>query len=392
MADEPSWDELFTSQPEDARAGLRTENRPAETRRPPKRRLTWLWVLLSIVMVLGIGVTAVFFAFEEQVRSVLGWEEPNDYVGSGSGEVVVTIVDGQVGGDIAKTLVDADVTKSYDAFYDLLLASDVWFQPGSYSLRQQMSAQSALDALQDPANKVETSVLFQEGKSITQVFNALSESTGIPVDDFEAAAADPTVYGAPPEAPSLEGYLFPARYSFEPGVDASAILQTLVSRSFESLDAAGVAAQDRHRVLTIASLIQREAGSNPDDFFKVSRVIQNRLDSGMMLQFDSTAHYGFTLRYGERDADSVFTNADELSDDNAYNPYVHSGLPPGPIGAPGDLAIDAAVHPADGSWLYFVTVNLDTGETAFSATLGEHNAAVRQLQAWCRDTQSPNCG
>ena len=66
-------------------------------------------------------------------------------------------------------------------------------------------------------------------------------------------------------------------------------------------------------------------------------------------------------------------------------------LPIGPIGAAGDLAIDAALHPADGPWFYFVPVNLDTGETVFSVTLAEHNAAVRQLQEWCRATKSPNC-
>lgn len=389
MAKEPSWDELFAEQPD---APPSSGQRRRDHERRPKRNLTWLWVLVSVVLVLGIGATTVFIAFEDRVRSVLGWEAPNDYEGAGTGEVVVTITDGEVGGDIAQTLAAADVTKSYDAFYELLLANpDVSFQPGSYALKQQMSAQAALEALQNPANKVELSVLFQEGKSIDQVFETLSEATGIPIEEFETAAADPTAFGAPAEAPSLEGYLFPARYTFEPGLDATSILQILVNRTFQSLDAAGVAVEDRHRVLTIASLIQREAGSNPDDFYKVSRVIQNRLDAGMMLQFDSTAHYGYSWRYGERQDQSVFSTSEELNDDNAYNTYAHTGLPLGPIGAPGDLAIDAAVNPVEGPWLYFVTVNLDTGETAFSTTGEQHNAAVRQLQSWCQETQSANC-
>ena len=70
---------------------------------------------------------------------------------------------------------------------------------------------------------------------------------------------------------------------------------------------------------------------------------------------------------------------------------MHAGIPIGPIGAPGDLAIDAALHPADGPWLYFVTVNLDTGETKFTSTIAEHNAAVQELRDWCRATKSPNC-
>jgi UPF0755 protein len=169
------------------------------------------------------------------------------------------------------------------------------------------------------------------------------------------------------------------------------VLRILVDRTFQALDSAGVAPEDRARVLTIASLIQREAGTNPEDFFKVSRVIQNRLAEGMKLQFDSTAHYGYTWKHGEREDGGVFSSSAELADDNPYNTYVITGLPQGPIGAAGDLAIDAALHPADGPWLYFVTVNLDTGETVFTSTNAEHNAAVRQLQDWCRTTQSPNC-
>ena len=144
-------------------------------------------------------------------------------------------------------------------------------------------------------------------------------------------------------------------------------------------------------MLTIASLIQREAGSQAEDFFKVSRVIQNRLDQGMLLQFDSTSHYGYAWAHGQRLDGGVFSNSEELNDPNPYNTYVHAGLPIGPIGAAGDLAIDAAVNPVDGAWLYFVAVNLDTGETKFSETLAEHNAAVREMQQWCRATQSPNC-
>ena len=174
-------------------------------------------------------------------------------------------------------------------------------------------------------------------------------------------------------------------------MDAHSVLQVMVDRTRSSLAAAGVAAADEHRVLTIASLIQREAGSNLDDFAKVSRVIQNRLDSNMKLQFDSTSHYGWQWRHGEREEGSVFSTQAELDDDNPYNTYVHTGLPPGPIGSPGDDAIAAALNPAPGDWVYFVTVNLDTGETAFSVTGAEHNAAVKQLQNWCRTTKSPNC-
>ncbi|WP_354475379.1 endolytic transglycosylase MltG [Marisediminicola sp. UYEF4] len=398
MPNDSSWDDLLASQPAttDTRhqgVGHHSSSAPDQAKRTRRRRRrTVLVIALVLVGALGIGAAGIFFTFEDRIRNVLGWEGPIDYEGEGTGEVVVTITDGQVGGDIATLLAEEDVVMTYKAFYSLLLQNpEITFQPGNYALRTQMSAQAALDALQDPANRVEVSVGFNEGLSIDQVLESLSESSGIPLAEFEAAAADPTVYGVGAEAPSLEGYLFPARYTLDPRVDAPTILQTLVDRTFQSLDAAGVAAADRHRVLTIAALIQREAGSNPEDFYKVSRVIQNRLDSGTPLQMDSTAQYGYAWRYGERLEQSVFSKQAELDDDNAYNTYQIQGLPLGPIGAAGDLAIDAAVNPADGPWLFFVTVNLDTGETAFTTTGEEHNAAVRRLQAWCEETNSPNC-
>jgi len=404
VANEPGWDDLLASQP------ATSDTRPESARTQPgspgpaydpdaaarrtrrRRRRAALLAAIVVVAALGIGAVGVYTAFEDRIRSVMGGEGPVDYEGGGTGEVVVTVTQGQVGGDIASMLVEADVTKSYTAFYELLLESpNVTFQPGSYSLKSQMSAESALEALQDPTNRVEISVQFNEGLSIDQVLEAISESSGVPLADLEGAAADPTVYGVAAEAPSLEGYLFPAVYTFEEDADAATILQRLVNRTFQSLDAAGVPVEDRHRVLTIAALIQREAGSNPDDFYKVSRVIQNRLAASMPLQFDSTAHYGFAWRYGERLDQSVFSTQEELDDDNEYNTYAIQGLPLGPIGAAGDLAIDAAINPVAGPWLFFVTVNLETGETVFSTTGDQHNAAVRQLQDWCKETQSENC-
>ncbi|MHA6668053.1 endolytic transglycosylase MltG [Homoserinimonas sp. A447] len=364
----------------------------------PKKRRGRGWIIaLSIVVVL-LGGTAVATSwawanYEDQIRKVMGWELPIDYEGPGHGEATVVIKSGDGGQEISAALTEAGVTRTSEAFYTLLLAQDpqVVFFPGHYQLKQEMSAKAALAALQDPANKIEASVLIKEGWSVDQTIDALIEGTGLAREDYEAAVADPAAYGVPAEAPSLEGYLFPARYTFDPGVDTASVINTLVARTFQSLDAAGVAAEDRHRVLTIASLIQREAGSNPDDFYKVSRVIQNRVDQGMLLQFDSTSHYGYAWKHGERLESSVFTSKEELADDNPYNTYKHSGLPIGPIGAAGDQAIEAAMNPVAGDWLYFVTVNLETGETKFTNTNAQHNAAVEELRKWCRETQSPNC-
>jgi UPF0755 protein len=84
----------------------------------------------------------------------------------------------------------------------------------------------------------------------------------------------------------------------------------------------------------------------------------------------------------------VWTTAEERADDNPYNTYFHTGLPIGPIGAPGETAIDAAINPAEGNWIFFVAVNLATGETEFTSTLSEHNKAVQKLRDWCKTDEA----
>lgn len=416
MPDQPNWDDIFTPAKADPPAAApvaatgtvpltRRELREAEDRRragaggrgdggrPPKTRRrgmpTWLKVLLPILVLLGLGAGVAAWGwinYEPQIRELLGWQLPNDYEGTGNGEeVIVSIQSGDIGSDVAHTLADAGVTMTFDAFYDLLLEQEeeVAFIPGNYALQKQMSAQAALDALQDPANKITDRLLIIEGTILPSALEIMAETTGIPLEDFQAAAADLAAFGLPAEAPSLEGYLFPATYQLDGGETAQGILQMLVSEMFERLDAAGVAPEDRHRVLTMASIIQREAGSNEEDFYKVSRVFANRLEQGIHLESDATVAYGTGKLH------TVWTTQEDRDDaSNPYNTYANPGLPIGPVGAPGDLAIDAALHPVDGPWLFFVTVNLATGETVFSETADEHQAAAEQLYEWCEQPEN----
>ena len=366
--------------------------------KPPKRRLLWLKITLPIVIVLGLGGRAAAYAwinYEEQVRELLGWELPTDHSGTGNGEeIVVTIQSGDIGSDVANTLHDAGVTLTFDAFYDLLVAKEtegevISFQPGNYRLQGEMSAQSALDALLDPENKVTDKLLITEGTTLPSALELIASATGIPLEELQAASQDLASFGLPANAPSLEGYLFPATYQLDGGQSAHDVLKMLVDTMFQHLDEAGVAPENRHEVLTKAALIQREAGPNEDDFYKISRVFQNRLDQNINLQSDAT------VAYGTGNLHTVWTEPEERADaSNLYNTYANPGLPIGPIGLPGDLAIDAALHPADGPWLFFVPINLQTGETVFSETADQHQAAVDQLLAWC-DASAENdsyCG
>jgi UPF0755 protein len=418
VAEQTPWEDIFKQQPgsppegpggdADASADPRTATLPVTRReareqdrrrplgeqleqRPTKRKRKRNWrgpivLLVALALLVGAGAT-VWFTFEERIRDVLGWAEPNDFEGTGNGEAVdIVIANGHIGADVAATLEEAGVTKSFDAFYDLLLTlpEQPNFLPGSYTLEQEMSAEAALDALLDPANRTLSRVSFPEGVTAVTILERVSEGTGVPLDELQELAADYESFGVPEDAPSIEGYLFPATYEFDPGTPARDILQRMVDRMFESLDAAGVPEDERHEVLTIASLVQREAGT-AEDFGKVARVVYNRLDEGMMLQFDSTSHYGWQVTHGEPPTGSVFTTDEERADENPFNTYAKTGLPAGPIAAPGDAAIQATLNPAKGDWLYFVAVNLETGESAFSETLDEHNAAFERLREWCAE-------
>lgn len=376
-------------EPQPSRRAARVESTPRPRRersryagdgRPPRRRLTWVWVLVVIVG-LGIGgVVVVNAAFGTEIRHLLGQDPSDDYKGSGNGQpATVTIVSGQIGSDIAKSLASAGVTKTSTAFYQLLLKQTTQpnFEPGTYKLQKQMSAKSALAQLLDPKNRVVSNVVIPEGQTLPQVLARLSKGTGVPLAGLQAAAKVPSVYGVPKSAPSLEGFLFPATYQFDPGTPAKTILQRMVSRMNQSLKSHGVSAANELKVLTLASIIQKEGGSTKD-FYKVSTVFHNRLNQGMPLQSDAT------VSYGANSSKILTTAAQRANAANKYNTYAHAGLPVGPIAAPGDAAIDAALHPVKGSWLYFVLVNGQTGQTVFSDTLAEHNVAVKQWQAWLR--------
>lgn len=339
-----------------------------------KRKL--LLPLSLIVIVFGI----LGFAFRAELKSGLEGILGNDFPGPGAGEVTLTIESGDHGESIARDLVAIGVVKNFNFTYKAMISRNQTFIPGTFLLLKGMKTSDALDRLQDTNYLSRNRITIREGLRIGQVFRALSEGTGVPVADFEAVTLGRL--GLPTSLPSLEGYLFPATYDFAPGSSAKEILQMMVDRMNEELAYFGVSSKDRHKVLTLASIIQKEAAI-AEDFYKVSRVFTNRLKVGMHLQSDATVSYG-------SGGTTVTTTDAERADPNGYNTYAHAGLPVGPISAPGSRAIDAAINPTAGTWLYFCAVNLKTGETVFSTTYAEHELAVAQWRAWMRENPGWN--
>ncbi len=334
-----------------------------------KRRLFVLTALLVVVLALG-------YANRASVRNLWDQVTGADFAGGGHGSVTLVIHPGETGTDVANALVKADIVKSFHIVYGLLIARNQTFYPGTYSMRLEMSSLSALTALGDERNRISEVVVIKEGYRLSNTFSALSAATGISVSQFQQTAADLGAIGVPSGEVSAEGWLFPATYSFDPSQSALQMLAAMVDRTKQELRRYSVPAAQWHRVLTLASVVQKEGRQTPD-FYKISRVFLNRIAAGMNLQSDATVSYGVS-------GNTVSTSAADRASANGYNTYLHAGLPIGPISAPGSIAIDAALHPAEGKWLYFCAINLATGETVFSETYAQHEVAVKQWQAWMR--------
>ena len=347
--------------------------------RPKKRFSKQLLVVLG-VLVLAIGSIA--YANRSDLRVFVEQFTGAEYSGTEGALVTVVVKRGDVGTDVAKALVDAGVTKSYDVTIRTIYSMNPTFFPGSYKIPSRISSAKAVSYLVDPTNMISNRITLREGLRLSSVFTLLSEKTGIAVSEFENEAKNLQSFGIPEVAPSLEGYLFPATYSLDPAYSAREILNVLVQRTKDQLIEDQVDEKDWHRVLTLASVIQREARLE-QDFYKVSRVFVNRLAIDMPLQSDATVSYGVG-------GNTFQTSAADRADPNPYNTYKYPGLPIGPISGVGALAIDAALNPADGPWLFFVSVNLKTGETIFTETYAQHQAAVQVWRDWLRENPDWN--
>lgn len=354
-----------------------------ELRRPRKKRRGGgiIAIAVSIVVLVGAGFAVVNFV-GGGIQQIVDRFTVADYPGPGGPPVEIIIPEGASGEDVARLLVEADVVESFDAVYQPMLDLDPTIFPGTFSFPTQIPGLTAVELLIAGENRVFDELRLREGLTINQTLAAIDEQLGIPPEEMREALSDLEALGIANPADSAEGYLFPATYELDPGVNAQELVSVMLSRLDQELALHGLGRSDAHDLLTLASIIQLEARLEPD-FYKVSTVFNNRLDINMALQSDATVNYGTK---GEK----VTTTDEQRADPNPYNTYVYPGLPIGPIGNPGGLAIDAALNPVEGDYLYFVSVNLATGETVFSETLAQHENAVLDFQAWIRANPSWN--
>ncbi|MCG9126792.1 endolytic transglycosylase MltG [Candidatus Poribacteria bacterium] len=304
---------------------------------------------------------------------------------SNSEEIVsVTIVPGSNTTTIANRLASENLIRSSFAFKLVVRYQGVGTQlrAGKYQLSRDMPLSRILDELKKGQIEYQT---FTIPESLTATAIAeLWEKAGLgTADEFQNAIEKPVLLEKyVPEGVSAEGYLFPNTYKFAKGTTAETVVKMMLAESYdlwsESLaEEAKILGFTRHQVITLASIIGREAGSK-SEIPIISSVFHNRLKHNWRLQADPTVLYAFG------DPKRLLTRED-LKTDSPYNTYRHKGLPPGPIGNPGKAAILGALRPDKTSFYYFVAT--EPGKHHFSKTLDEHNRMRRQIR---RNRKSSN--
>ena len=222
-------------------------------------------------------------------------------------------------------------------------------------------------------------VVIPEGSDRFDMARIFEETFGIRAEDFLHACAPPAaIHDLDPQAPSLEGYLFPDTYKFQHGVDSETIVAAMLARFRRILETRFPAElrrdpEELHEVVTLASMVEKET-SLPDERPLIASVFAKRLHRGWLLQCDPTVVYASRLE--GRSVGRILQN--DLEIDSPYNTYLHVGLPPGPIASPGEASIRAALDPDPGEFLYFVSNN--KGGHVFSKTLAEHERNVARYR------------
>lgn len=348
---------------------------------------------VAVLLALAVLVGGFWFALTRGVEFVSDqFQGADDYPGPGTGQVEFTVNEGDLIAEMGRNLKAAGVTASVEAF---IAAADAepassGIQVGDYELQKEMKASDVVEVLIDPANIVSfPTVTIPEGLRLVDIVSTLAENTDFTEKQWNAALDKPDELGLPDYAEgNAEGYLFPATYEIKPKMKPVDVLAAMVARWREAADAAGLEekavelGKTPGELMIIASLI--EAEGRGDDMPKIARVIYNRLDGpGDKGGTNGTLGIDASNAYGLGKSGTTALSEEELAVDTPYDTRRRAGLPPTPIEAPGDDAIEAAANPADGPWYYYVTVDLETGDTLFSESYEEFLANKDLYLEYC---------
>ncbi|MFJ2345157.1 endolytic transglycosylase MltG [Streptomyces antimycoticus] len=348
--------------------------------KPKKRRSGVACLFVTVVLVGAVGGGG-YYAYDFwQTR----FGPAPDYSGDGTGRIEVEVPSGSGNAEIGSILADKGVVKSSGAFVEAVEDSGKFVQPGTYSLRKEMSGAAAVKLMLDPTSS--NALIVTEGMRDATIYAAIDKKIGLKSGTTAGVAKkEAKNLGLPSWADDnskikdpLEGFLYPSRYSVGKGAKPADVLRKMVAeanRNYGSQDLEGKAKElglkSPLQLITVASLVQAE-GVTHDDFRKMAEVIYNRLkltnpETYGKLEFDSTYNY-------IKNQSKLDIPISEIKGyDNPYNTYFYKGLPPGPIGNPGADALKASLNPTSDGWYYFVAVS---GKSQFSKTYADHQKWV----------------
>ncbi|MFE5121663.1 endolytic transglycosylase MltG [Streptomyces sp. NPDC056669] len=350
-------------------------------KQPKKRRSGVACLFVTVVLVGAVGGGG-YYAYDFwQTR----FGPAPDYSGDGTGRIEVEVPSGSGNAEIGSILADKGVVKSSGAFVKAVEDSGKFVQPGTYSLRKEMSGAAAVKLMLDPTSS--NALIVTEGMRDATIYAAIDKKVGVKAGTTaDIAKKEAKNLGLPSWADDnskikdpLEGFLYPSRYSVGKGAKPADVLRKMVAeanRNYGSQDLAGKAKElgleSPLQLITVASLVQAE-GVTHDDFRKMAEVIYNRLkpanpETYGKLEFDSTYNY-------IKNQSKIDISINEIKQyNNPYNTYFYKGLPPGPIGNPGHDALKAAMNPTSDGWYYFIS--LDGKTSQFSKTYADHQKWV----------------
>lgn len=287
---------------------------------------------------------------------------PSRTISENEATVDIEVSRGDSGLSIAKQLADKGITASVTIFYELAIgdARSAQIAPGIHKLNPKISAKQALEQLLD-AKRISGLIAIREGQWRSEIATMMV-AAGFKLAEINTAFKNVNL---PKGFSNSDGVYFPAQYSFDKSTSAAVAIQSMVDRFTLEAEKIGLLKAEKkytpQQLLTMASLVQAEG--DPTDFEKVARVIRNRLKLGMALQLDST------VKYAQKNRGDIYLTTKATEINSPYNTYRRPGLPIGPIGSPGVLAMRATINPAPGDWLYFITVK--PGETRFTSSHDE---------------------
>ena len=362
-------------------------SRASGGRRGPRKRRGWIPALLVLLLIGGGLYYAGSYGFDKLKAH---FAAAPDYPGPGTGSVIFEVKKGDSVAEMGRGLRKDGVVKSVDAFVEAArkepLSSSI--QVGFYQLKKQMKSSDALAVLVKPDNMIQTTVTVPEGSRASSIVTTIAKKTDFKRAQLERLLEQPGRLGLPASAKgNPEGYLYPATYVVTPNMTALDLLRQMVAKTVsveKDLDLATKAegvGMTPEEVLTTASILEFEA-SRDEDYPKVARAIYNRLDKGMPLQSDAT------VAYANDKSGTVYTSDAERALDSPYNTYKNTGLPPGPIGSPGEKTIRAALNPSSGDQLFWVVVNLRTGETRYADSYAGHLKNVALFRKYCQTSDA----